>query len=379
MKKMKKTIVLLVALTCVAGATLGQNGNSNGNTNNSKGNSPRLGSIVVIGDSLSAGFQNGTLLDCQQPNGYANLVVNQAVSSGAAAPRLSLPLMKTGVPPFHPPDGIPDRDIRYLQATDLAVPGSTVGQALTLRPVYSPSSVFPFATYGVQTMANFVLGFPGVFTSNAKSQVEWANTLNPDTIILWLGSNDVLGLFEGVQSGITDPVTFARNYDQVVSSVIKNNRRIVVANLPDITLTPFMAGLLPQLQQQDPLIALKLKAYVLAYNTAIYVIAAKNHLPVVDVYSLVNKLAAKGYKAGIQELTTQQGGGLFSLDGVHPTNTGYALVANEFIKTINTAYGTDIQPVDVVSIANVDPLTPYYLQGGFLGYCAAVPAVLKLQ
>jgi hypothetical protein len=34
--------------------------------------------LVVIGDSLSAGFQNNSLLDSQQVNGYANLIARRA-------------------------------------------------------------------------------------------------------------------------------------------------------------------------------------------------------------------------------------------------------------------------------------------------------------
>ena len=37
-----------------------------------------LSRLVVVGDSLSAGFQNDSLLDLQQPHGYASLVAAQA-------------------------------------------------------------------------------------------------------------------------------------------------------------------------------------------------------------------------------------------------------------------------------------------------------------
>ena len=37
-----------------------------------------LSRLVVVGDSLSAGFQNGSLLGSQQVNGYASLLANQA-------------------------------------------------------------------------------------------------------------------------------------------------------------------------------------------------------------------------------------------------------------------------------------------------------------
>ncbi|MBT2556422.1 hypothetical protein J7E24_01350 [Hymenobacter sp. ISL-91] len=39
-------------------------------------------------------------------------------------------------------------------------------------------------------------------------------------------------------------------------------------------------------------------------------------------------------------------GNLFSLDGVHPTSRGYALIANEFIRVINTTYGATIPQVN---------------------------------
>ena len=48
-----------------------------------------LSNLVVIGDSLAAGFQNGSLLDVQQTNGFASLIAAQAqVSVTPAAHRL---------------------------------------------------------------------------------------------------------------------------------------------------------------------------------------------------------------------------------------------------------------------------------------------------
>lgn len=39
-------------------------------------------------------------------------------------------------------------------------------------------------------------------------------------------------------------------------------------------------------------------------------------------------------------------GGAFSLDGVHLTGRGYAIIANEFIKAINTKYKSTLPQVD---------------------------------
>jgi hypothetical protein len=49
-------------------------------------------------------------------------------------------------------------------------------------------------------------------------------------------------------------------------------------------------------------------------------------------------------------------GGLFTLDGIHPTNTAYAILANQFIATMNTNLHTSIPQVDVNQIAKQDPL-----------------------
>ena len=57
-------------------------------------------------------------------------------------------------------------------------------------------------------------------------------------------------------------------------------------------------------------------------------------------------------------LTTDFLGGLFSLDGLHPTNTGYAIMANRFIETMNASFRRNIPLADVQQIAATDPLLP---------------------
>jgi hypothetical protein len=44
------------------------------------------------------------------------------------------------------------------------------------------------------------------------------------------------------------------------------------------------------------------------------------------------------------------------LDGIHPTRTGNALVANVFIDAIDARFGEAIPPVDVTRVAAHDPL-----------------------
>ena len=66
--------------------------------------------------------------------------------------------------------------------------------------------------------------------------------------------------------------------------------------------------------------------------------------------------AASGITINNYNATTVFLGGLFSLDGLHPTNTGYGLLANKFIDTMNASLKTTIPDVNVATIAAADPL-----------------------
>lgn len=39
-----------------------------------------------------------------------------------------------------------------------------------------------------------------------------------------------------------------------------------------------------------------------------------------------------------------------SFDGIHPSNSGYGLIAYAFIATINKAYGTHIPQIDLKAV-----------------------------
>ncbi len=79
------------------------------------------------------------------------------------------------------------------------------------------------------------------------------------------------------------------------------------------------------------------------YNTVIHSVAGGFGVPVVEVNAYFQDVAVNGAEYNGEEYsTTFVTGGLFSLDGVHPSNVGYALIAEEFIETINDAYGSEL-------------------------------------
>lgn len=86
-----------------------------------------------------------------------------------------------------------------------------------------------------------------------------------------------------------------------------------------------------------------------AYNSTISALAAADdNVILVDMKSSLNQLNIEGitYDAGTVTSIYATGGG-FSLDGVHPTARGYAIIANIIIGEINNSFNATIPEVNV--------------------------------
>jgi hypothetical protein len=80
------------------------------------------------------------------------------------------------------------------------------------------------------------------------------------------------------------------------------------------------------------------------YNASIQAAAASAGYAFVDANAFMQQLAAGGVTDGDHTLTANLVmGGAFSLDGVHPTSRGYALIANLFMKAIDATYGSNFE------------------------------------
>ena len=81
-----------------------------------------------------------------------------------------------------------------------------------------------------------------------------------------------------------------------------------------------------------------------AFNAVIASTANQAGLAFVDANTLLNQLANGGITSGEFTLTSNLvTGSAFSLDGIHPTARGYALLANEFMKAIDATYGSNFE------------------------------------
>lgn len=122
-----------------------------------------------------------------------------------------------------------------------------------------------------------------------------------------------------------------------------------------------------------------------AVNLGIRNAAAQKRAPLVDVTAIFDGIASGKTSNRYYRQATSIGsgstfcctlaywnGGLLSYDGLHPSNTGYALLAYAFIATINGAYGAKIPQIDIRAVYNgtrcsdklqcyPDPYAPPYI------------------
>ena len=360
---------------------------------------PDFTRFVAVGDSLTAGYQNDSLLASQQVNGLASLIAQQA-GVPLALPLIAPPGIPNvivdvnpGLPPTftRAPGSSPGRLNPLVQAMNLAVPGHTVHDALITRP-----------NLPIDSLTDLVLGVPALFNGIARSQIEWAEAVSPTTILLWLGSADALRtIFIASPIGLTPPASFASDYAAVMQRLAATGATLIVANVPDVTRVPYLTraedaaafvglplatigpvlgigsgdaitpnglalissilanpalGPLPDAVVLTSAEAITIRSAIDAYNAIITAQAELHGATLVDVHGLFGDLHERGYTVLGRELTPSFFGGIFSLDGIHPTNTGYAILANEVIRTMNRQLGSDIPSLPIARIANDDPL-----------------------
>jgi lysophospholipase L1-like esterase len=103
-----------------------------------------------------------------------------------------------------------------------------------------------------------------------------------------------------------------------------------------------------------------------AFNATIASVASANGAAVVDFYTFFNNVSRNGYAVAGETYTAAYiSGALFSLDGVHPSSRGYGVVANEYIKVMNSAFGMSIPLVDISQLPGIPaPLGKISSQNG---------------
>ena len=291
-----------------------------------------------------------------------------------------------------------------VPANDVGVPGQSMVTAVETRWSITPSDPTT-----VNTLEDLILGLPFAFAgAPPMSQLETAVALQPTFMTVWLGNNDALGAAVGANAALLTPnASFKSHAETVFNTLEQLGIEGVVATIPDVTVVPHLVSqptlrailaagggnlddaqikLLFGVNKTDyiPMTALvnvqaiianptlgplpadkvltkkevkKIKKAVKAYNKIITAEAEHLGWAVVDANVILATIQANGLTVpGVGRLTTNYLGGIFGLDGVHPSVTGYAVVADAFVQAINAKYGTTLARVDIAAAAANDPL-----------------------
>jgi hypothetical protein len=90
------------------------------------------------------------------------------------------------------------------------------------------------------------------------------------------------------------------------------------------------------------------------YNNIIKAQAQARNLALFDAHAFFNSIQGGFSANGVSYSPAFITGNLFSLDGVHPTPRGYAIMANEMIKAINAKYNANVPLADVNQYRTVE-------------------------
>ena len=91
-----------------------------------------------------------------------------------------------------------------------------------------------------------------------------------------------------------------------------------------------------------------------AFNATIATVAAAKGAALVDINTFFKGIKSNSIMVqGVKYTADYVSGGIFSLDGVHPSSRGAGIVANEFLRVINAKFGTSIPYVDVNVIPGI--------------------------
>jgi lysophospholipase L1-like esterase len=132
--------------------------------------------------------------------------------------------------------------------------------------------------------------------------------------------------------------------------------------VPPFSLLPHAGEPLKDSQTITPAEQAQFNTRIGEFNTAITAAAAAHNVAVADIKGLFDRFATSATNpiqiGPFVFSNTFATGGIFSFDGVHLSDLGYILFANEYIKAINSAYGTRIPLASIAQVLqNNDPDT----------------------
>ncbi|MBA9078399.1 SGNH/GDSL hydrolase family protein [Rufibacter quisquiliarum] len=392
-----------------------------------------LSKYVAIGNSLTAGFQDGGLYLEGQVNSYPNILAYQFSYAGGGqfvqplfsneqfngSGYLRLTGFSNGLPLTESvttklavrgvgADGKTPLLTKFTdEVQNLGVPGIKMKDVVT--PGYGYNNPQGFNQYYERLLSDQVSPTGALMPYVNKV----ASVTKATFFTMWLGNNDVLGY---ATSGGMSPISTDQEFQTGLNAMLAVlPAQGVIINIPDVTAVPYFttkatAGIMMQAQAANaklyittgagavreakatdyvlltstvgtpetvtgvpqqiphgfsPLNPLKnqevldeaetqtVKEATQRFNGMLSAAATTKKVAFADMNAYFNRIKPGFSLNGVNYSPAFITGNLFSLDGIHLTPRGYAIVANELINTINSHYKSTIPTIDVTQFRTV--------------------------
>jgi len=208
-----------------------------------------------------------------------------------------------------------------------------------------PANYFSFAVSGSTTgIGNFgdggtassvgAFGLPGM-AQQFGLYFSTAPTPDPDALyMVWGGANDFLTL--------DSPITAAQNVATYVASLAAiNAANILVPNIPDLSLTPFINIYNPGLAAVAQGFSLAFNAELASQLDIVSALFPATDIIEYDIFSLFNDVVANPSEYGLANVTDacllvacSNPNEFLFWDDFHPTTRGHAIIASEFASAV---------------------------------------------
>ena len=222
---------------------------------------------VAVGNSLTAGYMDGTVYKSGQANSFPNLLAQQFALVGGGT--FTQPSFEEDVNNLGGFAGVPNSTRRIIDAST-----GTVENIAGTPTITTTSQATAYNNMGVPGAKSFHLGFPGYGTLNpyfarhatspTATVIGDAMSKNPTFFTNWIGANDVLSYATngGAQAdgttpaadhnltGNMNPATYGSNditnsgvfasvYSTLINTLTSGGAKGVVATVPSVTSIPY--------------------------------------------------------------------------------------------------------------------------------------------
>jgi hypothetical protein len=364
--------------------------------------------FIVLGEGIAAGMGDFTLFADPQrasfPAQMARQMQVQFAQPLMQAPGIGNPLGFEPLPVLVPAfwqttvlDELPPPP-----AANLAVPGFTLSDAINLRP----AQPLVHRHDAKQTAANLILGLrPMARGEPFLTQIELALQRHPTFTVIELGYHEALeAAVKGAPGLLADAVSFRTEYERILTPLKEAGSELLVLTVPDPFDTAHFATIdvAAKILKVEPAFLLEayelkpdalltvngilqvgnqifgraitsltpdvvlsaalanqIRSHIRELNEELVALAQERGALVYDLHAFFRRVAHEGIMVGSRRLTAEFLGGFYSLNGYYPGATGHALIANELLRLLNSAYGANFPPIDVYAVSLKDPVADY--------------------